>query len=208
MGCAHPDWTEYDLSAAAAAALWHRGIQPALTMAAGQDRMLAYRHPTPTGGLLGERAMLVVCGRRHGLCASLTRFVYFRRRTWEEERASIAVGQVESAAFAASARNKTLAETYQDMAAGYEAAGYAGAEAEHHQGGITGYLSRDLLALPTARERISASMAVAWNPSVSGSKIEDTALVTDDGIEVLTADGRWPVYEVAGRQRPMELYID
>jgi Xaa-Pro aminopeptidase len=208
MACARPDWTEYDLAAAASAALWRRGIQPALTMAAGQDRMLAYRHPTPTGGLLGGRAMLVVCGRRHGLCASLTRFVYFRRRTWEEERASIAVGQVESAAFAASARNKMLAEIYQDMAAGYAASGYAGAEADHHQGGITGYLSRDLLALPTARERVATSMAVAWNPSVEGSKIEDTALVTDGGIEILTRDERWPVYEVAGRERPLELYID
>jgi hypothetical protein len=208
MASSRPDWTEYDLSAAAAGALWRRGIQPALTMAAGEDRMLAYRHPTPTGGLLGQRAMLVVCGRRHGLCASLTRFVYFRRRNWEEERASIAVGQVESAAFTASARHKTLAEIYQDMAAGYEAAGYGGAEADHHQGGITGYLSRDLLALPTARDRVEVSMAVAWNPSVSGSKIEDTALVTDAGIEILTTDERWPAYEVAGRQRPMELYID
>jgi hypothetical protein len=51
-------------------------------------------------------------------------------------------------------------------------------------------------------------MAVAWNPSVHGSKIEDTALVTDSGIEILTRDERWPVYEVAGRERPMELYID
>ncbi len=208
LDCARPDWTEYDLSAAAAAALWHRGIQPALTLAAGQERLLAYRHPTPTAGLLGDRAMLVVCGRRHGLCANLSRFVYFRKRTWDEERASMAVGHVEAAAFAASARNKTLAETYQDMAASYEVNGYGGAEADHHQGGITGYLSRDLLALPTARERIAAQMAVAWNPSVNGAKIEDTALVTDGGIEILTMDERWPVYEVAGQLRPMELYID
>jgi hypothetical protein len=208
LGCSRPDWTEYDLAAAAAAALWHRGIQPALTMAAGEKRLLAYRHPVPTAATLGERAMLVVCGRRHGLCASLTRFVYFRRRTREEERAWFAVGKVEAAAFAASARNKTLAETYQDIAVAYEAAGYAGAEADHHQGGITGYLSRDLLALPTARERISPSMAVAWNPSVNGSKIEDTVMVTEGDVEILTTDERWPVYDVAGRPRPLELYID
>ena len=208
ISCATPDWTEYDLSAASAAALWHRGIQPALTLAAGQERLLAYRHPTPTAGLLGDRAMIVVCGRRQGLCANLSRFVYFRKRSWDEERASIAVGKVEAAAFDASARNKTLAETYQDMAAAYQANGYGGAESDHHQGGITGYLSRDLLALPTARDRISASMAVAWNPSVNGAKIEDTALVTDGDVEILTMDARWPVYEVAGRLRPLELYVD
>ncbi|MGE0686064.1 MAG: M24 family metallopeptidase [Dehalococcoidia bacterium] len=208
ISCSSPDWTEYDLSAAASAALWHRGIQPALTVAAGHDRILAHRHPLPTRNLLGERAMLVVCGRRHGLYANLTRFVYFRRRTWEEERASIAVGQVESVALEGSEAHRSLGEIYRDMAAGYETAGYPGAEREHHQGGITGYLSRDILALPSARERVELSMAVAWNPSVSGSKIEDTALVTEDGIELLTTDERWPVYEVAGRPRPLELYID
>jgi Xaa-Pro aminopeptidase len=205
---ARPDWTEYDLSAAAASALWRRGIQPALTLAAGQDRLPVSRHPTPTSGFLGDRAMLVVCGRRHGLYANLTRFVYFRKLTIEEARASDAVAQVEAAAFNASARNKTLAETYQDIAAAYTTAGYPNAERDHHQGGITGYLSRDILALPNARERIEPMMAVAWNPSLPGAKIEDTALVTEAGLEILTVDERWPSIEVDGRLRPAEMYLN
>lgn len=208
MSGARPDWTEYDLAAAAAAEMWRRGVQPALTVAAGQERLLAYRHPAPTRQMLGERAMLVVCGRRHGLNASLSRFVYFRSRTPEERRASAAVARVEAVAFSASARNRTLAEAYLDIAAAYEAEGYAGAEDAHHQGGITGYLSRDLLALPNARDRIEAGMAVAWNPSIPDAKIEDTAFVTEDGIEVLTVDERWPTIEVAGQARPVELSID
>jgi hypothetical protein len=46
---------------------------------------------------------------------------------------------------------------------------------------------------------------VAWNPSIAGTKSEDTVLVTARGLEVLTeASGRWPRLEVAlGRGRSL-----
>ena len=33
----------------------------------------------------------------------------------------------------------------------------------------------------------------AWNPSITGCKSEDTVLVTDSGVEVLTATDGWPM---------------
>jgi hypothetical protein len=45
-------------------------------------------------------------------------------------------------------------------------------------------------------------MALAWNPSLPGHKIEDTILVGDDGVENLTIDPRWPTVTVGGRARP------
>jgi hypothetical protein len=39
-------------------------------------------------------------------------------------------------------------------------------------------------------------MAYAWNPTVQGSKSEDTYLVTADGVENLTATGDWPTRSV------------
>jgi hypothetical protein len=44
--------------------------------------------------------------------------------------------------------------------------------------------------------------AMAWNPSLPGSKIEDTVVVSDQGLEILTVDPRWPVFQVEGRARP------
>jgi hypothetical protein len=35
--------------------------------------------------------------------------------------------------------------------------------------------------------------AFAWNPSITGSKIEDTALLVDGNIELITGTPRWPV---------------
>ena len=51
-----------------------QGIDPLVILVAGESR-LAHRHPLPTDAALRRRAMLVVCGRRHGLIANVTRWV-------------------------------------------------------------------------------------------------------------------------------------
>jgi len=199
---AAPEDSERDLAASAAAALWRRGIDPALVLVGGQRRALRYRHPTPTAERLGARAMLVLCGRRHGLYANLTRFVAFRPPTAEERRLSQAVAGVEAAAFAASTPDRTLGDAFAAIVAAYELAGHGGAEREHHQGGLSGYLSREVLAVPGSRVRLQPWAALAWNPSLRGVKVEDTVLVAEAGLEVLTCDPAWPTMDVAGRPRP------
>jgi hypothetical protein len=49
---------------------------------------------------------------------------------------------------------------------------------------------------------IESNTALAWNPSLPGSKIEDTVVTSEGGIEILTADPAWPTVSVAGRPRP------
>jgi hypothetical protein len=77
---------------------------------------------------------------------------------------------------------------------------------EHHQGGTTGYLAREVVATPTATETLAAGMVVAWNPSVPGTKVEDTFVILEDGkLENLTFDGNFPNVEVEGRLRALPL---
>ncbi len=204
---ARPDWTEHCLAGEGARALWARGIHPALTLAAGASRMPRYRHPVATTATLGDAAMLVFCGRRHGLYANLTRFVYFRPPTVEEQRRRDAVAAVEATAFADSRPGTSLSKIYHSLAAAYERAGFAGEQARHHQGGTTGYLAREAIATPTAETRLDVGTPLAWNPSVPGAKIEDTAVCTRDGIEMLTVDPRWPVFSCDGRARPDILVV-
>jgi hypothetical protein len=199
---AEPSWTEWQLAAAGAAALWRRGIEPALTLVGGERRLPIYRHATATREPLGARAMLVFCGRRHGLYANLTRFVYFRQPTDEEERLIEHVARVEAVAFRVSRPGTTLGAVYDVIASGYAELGHPGAELLHHQGGTTGYLSREAFGLPGLDLRIEEATALAWNPSLPGAKIEDTVVTTSSGIEILTVDPAWPTVEVDGRPRP------
>ena len=199
---AQPEWTGWQLAGAAAEALWSRGIAPALTLAAGERRVAAYRHATARDERLGARALLVLCARRNGLFANLSRFVYFRAPSAAEIALDDAVAAVEADLLDALRTGLTLGDAYDLLAASYARHGHPGAERAHHQGGTCGYLSRDALAAPGSRVEVQRGGAVAFNPSLPGAKIEDTVLVGDGGVEVLTADPRWPVRTVRGRPRP------
>ena len=96
----------------------------------------------------------------------------------------------------------TLGQIYAVIARSYAELGHPGAEMLHHQGGTTGYLSREAFALPDLALAIEENTALAWNPSLPGAKIEDTVVTTADGIEILTVDPTWPTVEVDGRPRP------
>ncbi|MCC7369162.1 MAG: M24 family metallopeptidase [Chloroflexi bacterium] len=199
---AAPDWTEWQLAGAGAEALWRRGIEPTLTLVGGEERLPHFRHATATRKPLGSRAMLVFCGRRHGLYANLTRFVYFRNPTAEEETLIEHVARVEAVTFAASTPGTTAGAVYDVIVSAYAELGHPGQEQQHHQGGTTGYLSREAFALPGLGLPIDENTALAWNPSLPGAKIEDTVITSRGGIEILTIDPAWPSVEVDGRPRP------
>jgi Xaa-Pro aminopeptidase len=61
-----------------------------------------------------------------------------------------------------------------------------------------------VVATPETPEsyKIENGMALAWNPSLPGAKIEDTVLATERGIEILTVDPQWPTFEFMNRARP------
>ena len=199
---AKPEWTGWQLAGAGAEALWARGIHPALTLVGEERRLPLHRHATASREKLGARAMLVFCARRHGLFANLTRFVYFRQPSAQERQLAMDVAKVEAAGLRASRPGATLGQVYSTMVEAYAACGHPGAEAFHHQGGSCGYGARDDVAVPGSTVVIQPLNAMAWNPSLPGSKIEDTVVVSDQGLEILTVDPRWPVFQVEGRARP------
>lgn len=202
---ARPEWTEHDLAAAGAAELWRRGIHPALVLAAGERRLPLYRHPTPTHERIGARAMLVFCARRHGLYANLTRFVSFAGPAPQEQAALM---EVEATGLAAVVPGTSLSAVYHAFAAAYRHADREGAIDEHHQGGITGYLAREIVATASTATELENGMAFAFNPSFAGLKMEDTFLLGPQGLDNLTLDPQWPAVTVQGRQRPLWLEIN
>nr|WP_281377072.1 M24 family metallopeptidase [Deinobacterium chartae] len=206
LEAAQPDWTEYELAGAGAEALLACGLEPCLTLVAGERRLPLYRHATARGDRLGARAMMVFCARGAGLFANLTRFVAFDTLPEADRRRHAALLDIEGAALEASRPGALLSEVYAALEAAYRVAGYPEAIREHHQGGSTGYLAREVVAAPGTAVTLEAGTALAWNPSLRGAKLEDTMLLHEDGrLEVLTVDPRWPVVEHAGLKRPLVL---
>lgn len=205
---AKPSWTEYQLAGAGADALWARGLHPALTLVAGERRLPLYRHATPSGEPIGREAMLVFCARGYGLYANLTRFVSFGSLRAEDAELHRHVHQIEAEALNLCQPGTSLDAIYHALAQAYQQHGYPNAIREHHQGGTTGYLAREVVANPLTTDTLAEGIAVAWNPSLPGAKVEDTfVILRDGGLENLTFDPKWPSVEVEGRNRPVPLEL-
>ena len=89
------------------------------------------------------------------------------------------------------------------LARAYAKQGFPEEWRRHHQGGLTGYRGREVFATPGDSTRLPDACAVAWNPSVTGGgKSEDTALVSPDGVEVVSRTPGLPEWEADGIARP------
>ncbi len=203
LSVAEPTWTGLRLSASIHAGLVDRGIDPALVLVGDAGRLWRWRHPLAADRVLGRRAMAVVCARRAGLYACCTRLVAFGSPVPEDLVAGAAVLEVETAALDASRPGTTLGAILARIQEAYARAGRPDAWREHHQGGPTGYLARECVATPHDPSILPAGAAIAWNPSLPGSKSEDTALLHPDrALEIVTVDPRWPAVTAGGRLRP------
>ena len=209
LQAATPTMTELELAAASAAALLTRGLTPAVILAAGARRLPRYRHAPATPEQLGSSAMLVFCARGQGLIANLTRFVTFKPFSKELEARHSSVREIEAQVLNATRIGGTLAESHRVLERAYATHGFADQILKHHQGGLAGYATREVLANAHSSEMIEPWMAFAWNPSLPCAKIEDTFLLHPTGVlEDVTFDPNWPSVPVAGRKRPIPFKVD
>ena len=182
-----PETEEREAAAELAAACRRRGMFTPVLLAASATRLVRYRHPIPWGGSLGDRAMLVVCAERGGLFANLTRIIDFEEPDPRTARGQEACAEILRRMREEATRpGRTLAEAFEDCRRFYAEAGFPEGWRGHHQGGTTGYASREIVATPETRQEIRAWQAFAWNPSLEGAKAEETFVLLEHGPEVLT----------------------
>jgi Xaa-Pro aminopeptidase len=181
-----PSTSEHEAAANLAASCWRRGMFSPVLLAASGERMDRYRHPIPHGGALGRRTMLVVCAERGGLYANLTRIVYFEEPDRETARRQEACDTILRRMREEATRpGRTLADALADCRRFYAAEGFPDGWRDHHQGGMTGYASREIVATPETRQEIEVGQAFAWNPSLRGAKAEETFVLTGNEPEVV-----------------------
>jgi Xaa-Pro aminopeptidase len=182
-----PDSNESEAAANLSAACRRRGMFAPVLLAASGARMDSYRHPIPRGEVLGRRAMLVVCAERGGLYANLTRIVDFEEPDREAARRQGACEAILRRMREEATRpGRTLADAFADCQRFYAEEGFPDGWREHHQGGMTGYASREIIATPAAHQEMRTGQAFAWNPSLVGAKAEETFVLTDAEPEVIT----------------------
>ena len=198
-----PGATEVAVAADLAARVRRRGFFPPVVLVAGEQRQPVHRHPLPTDAPIGAHALLAVTAERHGLHVSMTRLASFGPPSQDLQDLVRKASFVDAAALDASRPGETLGHVFSRIEEAYVAHGFPGEWRRHHQGGLTGYAGREVFAVPDDPTVIPASAAVAWNPSITGgAKSEDTALVTPDGVEVITRTPELPEFDFGVVPRP------
>lgn len=187
-----PDLSEIEVAQRVGSGIAGIGARAIVTLVAADDRIGRFRHPVPTVTRWGRQVLVGVCAQRHGLVAALSRIVVSGRVTAALEERTAATTRVFASLLAATTAGATGADLFQAAARSYAEAGYPHEETRHHQGGATGYRSREWIAHPTSRETVQRRQAFAWNPSITGTKIEETTLITETGLEVITTSPDWP----------------
>lgn len=187
-----PGQTELKIASTMSSELDRYNIRSVVSLVAADDRIAKYRHPVPTANRFDEMVMLVACARRKGLTASLTRIATIGKVSDELTERTRAASFVNASLLHATREGVLGRELYDIAAKAYAEVGFADEIDKHHQGGAAGYRTREWVAHPECLERVQQNQAFAWNPSITGTKVEETVIAANNKCEVITASPDWP----------------
>jgi antitoxin VapB len=229
--------TEQEVATELVCAAARRGIAMPVVLVAADDRIAKYRHPLPTeSGLLTagpdtqgkpieKYVMVVGCFEKEGLVVSMTRFKAVSSLDEEILDRYRRIACVDADIMVATKPGTTLGDVLEEGQRAYQRYGFTPKSANpikegewqnHHQGGLTGYDTRTIIAVPGDPTPILSShypellkqhfgvetafaLAFAWNPSAPGVKSEDTFILFSDGRkEIITKTPDFPQANLSG----------
>jgi Xaa-Pro aminopeptidase len=208
---ASPTDTEQSLAGSLHGELQSQGIESTVVLVGGQERLQEYRHFTPQPVAIGAYAVLTVVGVRNGLNAAVTRTVAFEDAPDRLHKRYEDMCRVAATAYAATQEagrtGGQSGDVFSAIKEAYEELEYPSEWTNHHQGGALGTLGREWIGTPGGEEPISLPMTYAWNPTAVGVKNEETVLVTENRIEVLSKTGAVPTRTVDAVDFDVELTV-
>lgn len=152
--------------------------------------------------MIRERVQFGGNYRYRGLVLCCTRYVNFVPLTDELRRQYLSNVEIDCTMI----HNSRPGNTYRDVLLSgrkaYEERGFGEEFSKHHQGGPIGYAARDYRVGFSHEGIIPPNQAFCWNPSITGTKSEDTVVMTEDGPLFLTKPFVYPsvTVEVEGER--------
>lgn len=180
--------------------LWKDRIDPITLMSAADDRIFKFRHPIPSEKKVDQYLMVSVNARKWGLIVSLTRFIHFGKLPEKLRDKYEANVFIDCTMMAHTRPGAPAREVLQKGIDAYCKKGYSEEWKLHHQGGSIGYTGRDYRVHFNTPDIIQENQAFTWNPSLTGTKSEDTIVATSKGPEMITRPILFPTLslEVGG----------
>lgn len=187
-----PGETELEIAAKFRQELAADNIDSVVTLVAADERIAKFRHPIPTGNRWQKTLLIVTCAKRYGLIASLSRIICVGDVPDDLKIKTEAAAYVNARLWAATQPGVSGAELYKTCSEAYAEKGFGEEIDKHHQGGASGYKTREWVIHPKSEEVVQPNQAFAWNPSITGTKVEENCLLTENGVEIITASPDFP----------------
>jgi Xaa-Pro dipeptidase len=176
--------------------LWTNRVDYITIFCAADERISNFRHPVATEKKIEKRAMLCVNARKWGLIISLTRFVQFGKVPEDLRKKYEANVYIDCMLMANTIPGRPAVEAFKKGIEAYKKTGYAEEYELHHQGGSIGYVGRDYKVTFKTTEIVRENQGFTWNPSITGSKSEDTMLATSNGPVLLSKPVIFPTVDM------------
>lgn len=207
-----PGQTEREIAGSIVHAIAGVKARAIVTLVGSDERIRRYRHPVATDATWRDVVLVAVGAERDGLIVSLSRIVATPAGAATIEASTVQTASVFARLLDSTREGTSGAQLFEAAAAGYRGVGCPGEERLHHQGGPAGYRSREWIAHPRSQETVQARQAFAWNPTITGTKVEDTVLLRDGQLESITSTPGWPSIPVEAQGQviyaPAVLTID
>lgn len=188
--------TEFEIAGMIMKNMEEKGLELLSCMVSADERMSLFRHPIPTGKKVEKKVQIGGNFRRNGLVICMTRYVYFEEPS-EDLRKQYHNTQVVDCTYMSSCvPGASFADVLRIGQAKYKELGYEEEFSKHHQGGPIGYAGRDYRVDFTTPGVIADHQAFCWNPSITGTKSEDTVVCTRDGVIPITLPVLFPKTEI------------
>lgn len=196
--------TEADVAGHLAHRLLREGVVPVDLRVASDDRLARFRQPSFKAAPIHKHATIAVVGRRHGLCAALTRSVSMGPADPAFAEAHQVAALVDATCLFFSRPDEPLREVFRRSRRIYEKFGHPDEWVLDYQGCLTGFAPCEELLLPESDLVLQPNMALRWSPSVGAARSEDTMVVDGrGGFEVVTEAQVWPMLEVMVKGFPI-----
>ena len=196
MPLLNPQMSEIEVAAHFSKVFFELGYEPILILVFGEESSRLYRHNLPRDAKLGNHCFVSFCIRHKGLVISSTRTVIFSQNTSIQEQHERNC-RIDAKLIAMSRPGQKMDELFSVLEEAYATEGYKDEWMLHHQGGLAGYKSRELVCTPSTRYTLMAGNCVAWNPTITGTKSEDTAIILKGNNEIVSYPpfSQWPALE-------------
>lgn len=198
----HQGMTEFEIDGLLSGLFRRKGINPNVLMVATDERAPQYMHPLATDKRLERFAVISVCAARGGLVVSMTRSIHIGEPDAELMRKHHDAAYIAAQLDAHTTEGADLADIFRLCLQTYESLGWGDAWKKHTIGGKTGYRTREFSVGPHTEGKVEKGSVWGWNPTVNGTKSEDTVWVGEEGAVTLFEDPRWPqlTFEINGKK--------